>query len=789
MPIQELLLGPNPARDDVQQTTFGYDVVPRYICNSWQEVTAAQGPGAYPFDVVVIGAGMFGGYCAEKLYRLGRSSALRILMLDAGAFLLQSHIQNLPQQLGGKVGGPNYLRMRDDASGAQNVIWGMPWISNEPFPGLAYCIGGRSLFWGGWSPPLTDADLANWPNDVTAYLKSAAGYAYTANEIGTATTTDFITKTALFTALLNAINGAIPLDGITEAGEAPLAVQGSAPRSGLFAFDKFSSAPFIMDAIRNDVGSNSNYGDLSRRIFLVPRTQVHRLNLTGNVVTSIDMSIEGVRQALSVAPGCAVVIANGTVESTRLALESLGVGSQQFGSPRVGNLMAHLRSNITVRIKRAALGLGAPPADVETAALIVRGSALGRRFHHQVTAAASAGPNPEANMWSMIPDIDVIASLLANQDPNWVSITFRGIGEMEGQQLVDNIDPAKSWIDLSQETDQWGMRRAYVNLVATPNDRKLWAAMDKSAFDLALALAANNQANIQYWNAPNSQWQAAQPQPDANGRGFWQDLLGTTHHEAGTLFMGAPGTSITDTNGKFHGTANAYVAGPALFATLGSANPSLTALSLARRTAYAIIATTTPAPPAGFASLSISPADWQMVKQPNSPASMIHYGTRDGSVLETVGWYGLYWYIKEQFTNFVLSLDWRISRREENSGVYIRIPAPNVPNALQEADTKGHEIQIDQRGFDSATNTEGHPLQVTGAIYNLQAPSTSTQVQIGAWNNYVIEANGPNIRVTLNGQLVNDYQSPRQQTGFIALQAHDFLSRTQFRNLQIRKLP
>jgi len=34
--------------------------------------------------------------------------------------------------------------------------------------------------------------------------------------------------------------------------------------------------------------------------------------------------------------------------------------------------------------------------------------------------------------------------------------------------------------------------------------------------------------------------------------------------------------------------------------------------------------------------------------------------------------------MKEQFGNFVLSLDWRISRREENSGVYVRIPAPEV---------------------------------------------------------------------------------------------------------------
>ncbi len=249
--------------------------------------------------------------------------------------------------------------------------------------------------------------------------------------------------------------------------------------------------------------------------------------------------------------------------------------------------------------------------------------------------------------------------------------------------------------------------------------------------------------------------------------------------------MGVPGASITDTNGKFHGRANAYVVGPAVFPSLGSANPSLTALSLARRTAHTIVSAATPGSMPGFVPLSLAPADWQMVRQPNSPASMIHYG----SVMETLGWYGLYWYIKEQFTNFILSVDWRISRREENSGVYIRIPAPNVPNALQEADAKGHEIQIDQRGFDSVTNTEGHPLKVTGAIYNLQAPSASTQVQSGAWNNYLIEANGPRIRVTLNGQLVNDYQSPRQQTGYIALQAHDFLSRTQFRNLQIRKLP
>src|SRR2546423_1980877 len=99
MPLRELVAGSNAARDDVQQTDFGYDVVSRYICNNWQEIAAAQGPGAYPFDVVVIGAGMFGGYCAEKLYRLAQLTPLRGPKLDARALPLQSHSQNLAKRI------------------------------------------------------------------------------------------------------------------------------------------------------------------------------------------------------------------------------------------------------------------------------------------------------------------------------------------------------------------------------------------------------------------------------------------------------------------------------------------------------------------------------------------------------------------------------------------------------------------------------------------------------------------------------------------------------------------
>jgi hypothetical protein len=561
-------------------------------------------------------------------------------------------------------------------------------------------------------------------------------------------------------------------------------VLGSAPGPGLFPFDKFSSGPFLIDAIRNDVAVNNSHGDISRRVFLMPRTQMLRLNLSGNTITSLDLSVDGQPQTLQIVPSCAVVLANGTIEATRLALDSLGAGSTQFGSPRLGNLIAHLRSNITVRIKRSVFaGLATPPSTLETAALLVRGTAMGRRFHLQVTAAALPGANPEQNLFSMVPDIDNIRNIVANQDPNWIVLTLRGIGEMQDQPSL-NPSPAMSWVDLSSETDRWGQRRAYVNLVATPADRQLWTAMDKAAFDLA-GKVAQNPANIEYWNAPAGQFQSVQPQPDVNGNGFWQDGLGTTHHEAGTLFMGNSGSAVTDLSGKFQNVANAFVAGPAVFPTLGSANPSLTALSLARRTAAAIVTAASPVPDAGFAPLSLDPKDWTMVRQPNSIATMRHYG----KVLETFGYYGLYWYAKETFTNFALRVDWRVGRPDDNSGVYIRIPAPTVANPLQAADTQGHEIQIDEMGFDSQTNTSGHAAKRTGAIYDLQAPTAFPSLPIGTWNSYLIEANGTQIKVTLNGQLVNTYQSNRQGSGYIALQAHHYTSRVQFRNLQIKKLP
>src|SRR5216684_2547392 len=107
---------------DVQQTAFSYDVLGRWVCGSWPEVS---GNGGDPFDVVVIGAGMFGGYIADKLYRRGGNLGLRILIVDAGSFLLPTHVQNVPR-LG--LNGPAEQVVAANAQdpGPQNLVWGHP---------------------------------------------------------------------------------------------------------------------------------------------------------------------------------------------------------------------------------------------------------------------------------------------------------------------------------------------------------------------------------------------------------------------------------------------------------------------------------------------------------------------------------------------------------------------------------------------------------------------------------------------------------------------------------------
>src|SRR5262249_22465684 len=219
------------------------------------------------------------------------------------------------------------------------------------------------------------------------------------------------------------------------------------------------------------------------------RAEVIRLNRDDNqAVTSLDLEVRGIKKTLRLGPNTTVILANGTVEATRLALAHLGVGRQASGRPKVGNFMTHMMNSIEVRIKRSALGLSARPSkpENELAAFIARGEAYGRRFHYQIVAAALQDPlqTPWNLMMKMIPDIEQLDKLMSGHDPQWISFVFRGVAEMEGDRRLDAAGAWKNWISLEQGRD-----RADVYLNPSDNDKKLWAATDAAAIGLAKQLA------------------------------------------------------------------------------------------------------------------------------------------------------------------------------------------------------------------------------------------------------------------------------------------------------------
>jgi hypothetical protein len=567
---------------DVQRTTLGLDVLSRFVCATWEEATTN---GGRPFDAIVIGAGMFGGYCADKIYRFGAANNLRVLVLDAGPFLIPCHYQNLPD-IGLNV--PDAINPANDPGVARNLVWGIPWRGNVEFIGQAYCVGGRSLYWGGWCPRLLDSDLATWPTTVEKYLTQ--NYRTLEEQTGVALVrpngvevkTEFI-QGALFNLLKQRVSTAldhVAVPNLDSVHDPPLAVQGQSPDSGLFGFDKYSSVSVLIEAARDE----ASQPDSRRRLFVVPNAHVKRLKAENGVVTSIEVFVDGTSKSLQINPNCSIVLALGTIESTRLALGSFPTSPKNPAGELMGrNLMCHWRSNFFIRIRRSAFDpSNALPPTLETGALLVRGSTPQGKFHIQVTASANLEANSDVLLFSMIPDIDLLDATLANQQTDWISICFRGVSQLIGDKLTSVPNSIGRWINLSPfETDEFGVPRAYVHLTTTNAEDALANAMDAAILGLANELAGNNPNNLQITRRI-------------------RDGLGTTYHEAGTLWMGTnPQTSVTDTNGRFHNITNAFCADQSLFVTVGSVNPALTGLVLARKVAQAVVARTTgaPAPP------------------------------------------------------------------------------------------------------------------------------------------------------------------------------------------------
>jgi len=793
-----------PTSPTPQYTDFSKDVVGRYVCNGLDEALRSTSgrADARLFDIVIVGGGSFGGALAQHLLYADSFRNHRILVLEAGPFFLAEHVQNLPN-LGVAAPGPTTV----DPGVPREEVWGLPWRTDVPFgfPGLAYCVGGRSVFFGGWAPELLDAEMPadRWPADVTQDLKSKY-FGQAASQIGVEQTNDFIfgemhvaLRQLLFDGIAaNKVAAAIPLAALPKppwpAGatgieklEAPLAVQGHPPRSGFFPINKFSSVPLIIRAARQ-AWFESGGDDIRKRLMVVPNCHVTRLETSVSQGSGQVVVVQTNQGPIPLSPRGVVVLAAGTIESTRLALESFAgtIGYELIGT----NLIGHMRSNNTFRLPRAAVVVP-PNTDLQASALFVKcrtqhpdGSVS--HFHLQITAAGlkGIGTNSEAELFQKIPDIDTLEGFRqANKDS--IVMTVRGVGELQPGNPQNRIV-------LGGEVDEFGRRRAFVSIKTSDNDAKTWDAMDQASDQVRQVFSANaGSADI----AKN------------------RDGLGTTHHEAGTLRMGvAPIQSVTTPNARFHQVVNAYVAGPALLPSMGSPNPMLSGVALARRLAEHLVSpAATPALAPGFRWLfdgsQASLANWQQ-----AGPGQFDYNPNEQVVTARPGNdIGLLFYKVSGFSNFTLRLQFRLDARTDNSGVFVRFRDPRQPappglgdpripgNSAWIAVYTGFEIQIDEQA--APDQADKHR---TGAVYSIdvgpaagqQAYTRGSALQPGEWNDYEIRVAGDTYTVLLNGFQITSYTNTDGQrglpaardpnSGFIGLQTHT--GAVAFRAVQIQ---
>src|SRR4051794_12804638 len=342
-------------------TSFTKDIQGRYLCNDFSEAEAWRQEGGRPFDIIVVGGGTFGAGIAEHLWYRQRQAGggLRTLVVEAGRFTLPEHVQNTGILGLSDPGTAFSLDLNaPQPEPPRNEVWGVPWKSSIPFKGLAYTVGGRSLYWGGWSPRLLDEEMTSWPPSTVGDLQSRY-FDESSRQIGVDEANDFIfgeLQNALRRQLfdnLATVPAAIPLatlppspllkpgadpaqllglsstGGLSQADllnllklEAPLAVQARPPHAGFFPLNKFSTVPLLMKAARS-VATQSGVSDGKKEFMVLPDTHVLTLRKERTAagtwrITGIDTS----RGRIDLAPGGIAVIALGTIESARIALAS-----------------------------------------------------------------------------------------------------------------------------------------------------------------------------------------------------------------------------------------------------------------------------------------------------------------------------------------------------------------------------------------------------------------------------------------------------------------------------------
>ncbi|MCD6201529.1 MAG: DUF1080 domain-containing protein [Bacteroidales bacterium] len=174
------------------------------------------------------------------------------------------------------------------------------------------------------------------------------------------------------------------------------------------------------------------------------------------------------------------------------------------------------------------------------------------------------------------------------------------------------------------------------------------------------------------------------------------------------------------------------------------------------------------------------------------------YMTVENGLIKTHGGMGLLYWTGEKFGNCTIRVVFRMRDKNDNSGVFIRIPIK--PREAWMPVNYGYEVQIDNRP-DLSNENDYH---YTGTLYSLTKPLAKPGKPGPEWNTMEITLDGPRTIVYVNGVKVTDYtegdpvppskfdfeplRGPRPDFGYIGLQNHSDKDVVFFKEVSVRPL-
>jgi 3-keto-disaccharide hydrolase len=168
------------------------------------------------------------------------------------------------------------------------------------------------------------------------------------------------------------------------------------------------------------------------------------------------------------------------------------------------------------------------------------------------------------------------------------------------------------------------------------------------------------------------------------------------------------------------------------------------------------------------------------------------FAVKDG-MMKTEGGMGMLWYTREKIAQATLRVVFRLTGKESDSGVFIRIP--EKPTEPWMPINRGYEVEIGDWPDD---------YSCTGVLYTFTKALARPIKPVGEWNTMEITIDGPHTVVLLNGVRVTDFtegqavpaktpgshdpdRGPRPKSGFIGLQNHPG-SEVDFREVSLMPL-